>query len=258
VWLGYAGWRQWQQQRMSALILLAGAIMAWVLCGLYLLGWQRNPGHPVSPGMKQSLWSFINVLSLASGHVNTPHRIPYAAAVAVALIVSAVIGVRVVCCRPEERLRAAGLLAVLVGVFCMALAIGHARTWYAETGSFGLHYVLVMSPLLVAAYLIVALYASPRAAPALQGAVFLLLVISAWHNYAPGEKSGHDMKQIVRAIEVEIRAGVPPEQVAKKCLAIHPTPPMVAAGLQSLQQAQMGPYKRHAAFKPDRHHANRR
>ena len=256
-WLAYAGWHQWRHRRSVGALLFLGAVMAWALCGLYLLGWHRNPGHPVSPGVRQSLWSFVNVLSLASGHVNTPHRIFYALAVVVALIVAAAVAVRVVRRFPDERLRATGLLAVLMGVLAMALAIGHARTWYADTASFGLHYVLVMSPMLVAAYLIVALHAPPRAAPALQGAMFLLVAIAAWQDYALGEKSGRDMKQIVRAIEVEIRAGVPPEQVAKKCLAIHPAPTIVAAGLQSLQQAHMGPYKQHAKGKRDIQHPSR-
>jgi hypothetical protein len=264
VWLGYAGLQQWRQRKRVGAVLLAGAVVAWALCGIYLLGWHRNPGHPVSPSVWQSLWSILNVLSLASGHVDTSHRILYALAVVVALVVAAALGVRVVRRQPEERLRATGLLALVVGVFAMALAIGHARTWYAETGSFGIHYVLVMSPLLVAAYLIAAKYAPARAAPVLQTALFTLVAVSAWQNYGPGEKWGAQMRAIVRAIEVDIRAGSPPDAVAKKCLPIHPAPPIVAAGLCSLQQAHMGPYKRgveskHDARDPNRHkHVHRR
>ncbi|HLW67288.1 MAG TPA: glycosyltransferase family 87 protein [Gemmataceae bacterium] len=244
VWLAYAGRHQWRQRRSVGVILLAGAVSAWALCGLYLADWHRNPGHPVSPGWKQSLWSAINVLSLASGHVNTSHRVLYACAVAVAILIALVIALRTIRRRPGERLRTSGILTVLAGLLAMALAIGHARTWYADTASFGIHYVLVMSPLLVATYLIVTLNAPVRVAPLLQASLLTLVAIAAWQNYRPGEKWGGEMRQIVRAIEVEIRAGEPPERVALKCMAIHPSPPIVAAGLRSLQEARMGPYAR--------------
>jgi hypothetical protein len=257
VWLAYAGWHQWRQRRSVGAILLSGAVLAWALCALYLVGWHRNPGHPVSPGWKRTLWSFANVFSLATGHVNTPHRLLYAAAAAIAVVVAGIIVLRAIRRRPEERLRATGLLAVLAGVVCMALAIGHARTWYAETASFGIHYVLVMSPLLVAAYLIAALYAPRQAAPVLQAALFTLVAVSAWQNYGPGEKWGGEMRGIVRGIEVEIRAGLPPERVALKCGAIHPSPSMVAIGLRSLEQAHMGPYKRQPRRNHDGGHSKR-
>src|SRR5262249_35884078 len=69
IWLAYAGWHQRRLRPSSGVILLTGALAAWALCGLYLLGWHRIPGHPVSPGWRQSAWSFANVLSLASGHI---------------------------------------------------------------------------------------------------------------------------------------------------------------------------------------------
>jgi hypothetical protein len=246
VWLAYAGWQQWRQNRTSSVILLAGAMTAWALCGLYLAGWQRNPGHPVSPGWRQSLGSFVQVLSLGSGHFNTPHRLLYAGFVALAVLAAVYFVCRSIRRHPAERLRATGLLATLAAITTMALAIGHARTWYAETGSFGLHYVLVMSPLLGAAYLIFALYSPPRFAALLQASLFALLAVATWQNYTPGEKSGKELRSYLRAIEVDIHAGLPPERVALKCRPIHPSPQIVTEGLRMLQEAGMGPYKTHA------------
>src|SRR5262249_40696967 len=122
IWLAYAGWHQRRLRPSSGVILLTRALAAWALCGLYLLGWHRIPGHPVSPGWRQSAWSFANVLSLASGHISTPHRRLYAVLVALAAGIAMLVVCRAIWQRKEERLRATGLLAVLAAVITMALA----------------------------------------------------------------------------------------------------------------------------------------
>jgi hypothetical protein len=176
--------------------------------------------------------------------VGPAHRRLYAVLVGVAAAVAVLCAGKAIWRQTEERLRASGLLAVLAGTSTMAVAIGHARTWYAESHSFGLHYVLVMSVLLCSAYVIVLRYAPPRLTNGLQALLYLLLLCTAWHNYAPGEKSGRDMRQILRAIEIDIHAGKPSEQVSWKCLPIHPSPKFVAPRLEMLRRTRMGPYKK--------------
>lgn len=71
LWLGYAGWLQWRSRELSdryhGRVLITLALAALLLVPLYFIGYAKNSWAPPSPGLRASLRTGIQFLSMGFG-----------------------------------------------------------------------------------------------------------------------------------------------------------------------------------------------
>jgi hypothetical protein len=149
--------------------------------------------------------------------------------------------------RPEERLRAAGLLAWLAGMFLLAAGIGWGRTIVGPGAGFAARYTLLAAPLLCFFCLVWNAYAFPRWSERLQRLLLLLLCVSATVGAYKGSRYAAEMFVPLQALERDAQAGLPPAVLAVRYSgdrdAWFATPETLSRWLEMLRAARLGPYR---------------
>ncbi len=153
--------------------------------------------------------------------------------------------------RPEERVRAAGLLCFLGGVGALALAIGVGRAFAGPRAGYMGHYMTLATPLLCLLYFQCTLYCQ-RAKIHFQRTLCLLMLGLVAVNVYKGLGYSRYFEQLMRPMEADARVGVAPGELAVRYgdqLAFASTE-VFAARLEMLRRARLGPY-RETAETPD-------
>jgi hypothetical protein len=148
--------------------------------------------------------------------------------------------------RPEERLRAAGLLAWLAGMFLLAAGIGWGRTFLGPDAGFADRYTLLAAPLLCFFCLVWNAYASPRWAERLQRSLLLLLCVTATVGAYKGSRYAAELFLPLQALERDAQAGFPAAALALRYndqYSFFATQEMFARWLERLRAAKLGPYR---------------
>jgi hypothetical protein len=145
---------------------------------------------------------------------------------------------------PEDRLRAAGLLASLAAVCSLLFAIGIGRGYLGLAGGLATRYSVVSMALPFVCYCAWVLYGRGRTGDFVQVLCFTLACVALGMNTLQGMGSGRVRQQAGAPLLQGIRAGLPPGVLARE----HGAPlsddlERVAAGLEMLRRARRGPYR---------------
>ena len=255
-WVGMAQLREARAAHRSSTrgaLLLASAIAAPLLVGVYFIGYVRPWWNPPNPGPLPTLKTTLRFLALAWG---AAARNAYAISiVAIVLVLAATLFVLVRAlarARGAERQRAFGLLSFAGGCGVLALAIGWGRAATDMVSGMPMRYVLFAVPALCATYFIWELYAAESPRRWLEAALCVaMLVLLPWNTEAgfglPGRPGASWRGWYVtgmKSVEQDIRNGVPRLEMASRHreFLMHWDEQKLAAGMRMLHDAHIGPF----------------
>lgn len=257
-WVGVVQLRAARAARESGArgaLLLASAIAAPVLVGVYFIGYVKPWWNPPNPGRLQSLKTTLRFLALAWGAAARNAWTIAILAIVLVLAGTLVVLVRALArARGAERQRAFGLLSFAGGCGVLALAIGWGRAATDMVSGMPMRYVLFAVPALCATYLIWELYAPDAARRALQAALCIaMIVLLPWNTregfglpgrYDIGWRGWYVTG--MNAVEQDIGEGVPRLEMASRHreFLMHWDEQKLAAGMRMLHDAHIGPFSR--------------
>jgi glycosyltransferase involved in cell wall biosynthesis len=164
-WLGLAGLytlrSKERDERRKGWWMVAFATASCLLVAAYFYQYQPPPGQERADSVGKVLLTAAQFLTLSIGP-GALHYWPYSGYGVLALSIATmwILG-RTIVTRPEERLRAAAIVAGFGGIVSMALAAGYGRAGEYDRFGFAMRYVSLPSPILACAFFAFALYASP-------------------------------------------------------------------------------------------------
>jgi hypothetical protein len=257
-WAAASGFAQWRAKRTpsasrNSMLLLASAVVAPLLVGVYFIGYVKPWWNPPNPGRLQTLKTTMRFLALGWGAAARRVWLPASVATIVLLVLTALllfIGFRQA--RGGDRLRALGLVLFAGGCVVLALAIGWGRAANDLVSDMPMRYVLLSVPTLCATYFVWELYAPVRLRRWLQAAFGLTMVALLPRNtfegfglpgrYDVGWRGWYVTG--MTAVEQDLHDGVPRVQMAARHreFLMHWDEAKLAAGMRMLLDAQIGPF----------------
>lgn len=147
--------------------------------------------------------------------------------------------------RPRERVRAAGFLAILGGLGCVALAIGVSRAGMGWTVGFSPRYVMLACPILCVIYLAWLVYGGKRWSRFGPGLLCVGLLVLLPVNNRLGLRWAKEQSKYDQAFLADVRAGVSPSELAERhwnVLSGEITD--MADHIESMRRTGLGIYKR--------------
>lgn len=145
---------------------------------------------------------------------------------------------------PAERLPASGLACFLFGAVLLAVGTGVARGHMAPRACLQYRYMLLAAPLILGLYWVGVRYGPAIRSPRVRlGLAAAMLLLAAWYN-ARGWHAAMGMREPVVELEQAIAAGTTPHEAAARFADILQDPAAsLAAHLEMLRQARLGPYR---------------
>jgi hypothetical protein len=211
-WLAIVGYGLWRapdpDARRAGRWMIAFTLATTALIGIYFIGYESTPSTTHPRNLTALLRGTLNFTSLAIGPA-TQRLWPYSVAlVTVVCAITTVLLVRAWRARPDERIRASGLLACIGCVATMALSVGWGRNDPQPLTGIALRYVSLPSSLLCAAYFAWELYAAPRTARVVQYALCALMAALFVSNSQYGVEYGEQRRQADEEIRSDVAAGL--------------------------------------------------
>jgi hypothetical protein len=234
------------------------AVLAALLVGLYFVDYTNSPGtaggQPVSEvSLKTSLETSIQVLSISLGPAARPYWRVAGSAVLTLWLLSIAVLVVALLKKPQERLRALGLLSFISAAGSLVLIIGLARAGLGEEYIFSGHYQNMVLPALCCAYFIWIVYGTSTLKSIIQVSLFAAACLFFLPNLYYGLGVARHFGNIGKALDQDIRAGVPPFMLAERQIAfLNPATDDakgIALALRQMRQAGM-PQFRHMTPDP--------
>lgn len=247
LWLMFAGGSRLQKPggRRIAVGLLIAAMATFALVLLYLYGWQGPLRRGVTPSAFDVMRVTAQFFSTAPGPAVRPIW-PIAAIVLLGLsLVTALLLGRAIWQR-DDRVRALGLLALLVGFAGLTLAVGWGRAHLIGDVGLANRYVTLTAPLLVLLYCAWELYLPAIRARWLQGLLFAAFVAMLVPNVLHGLNHGREYRIRALAVEYDARAGVPTLDLVRRHGRILCSPAneaVMVEVLDMLRRRRLGPYE---------------
>jgi hypothetical protein len=260
-WAAWVGLTQLRAARAAdesparGTLLVASAIIAPVLVGVYFIGYVKPWWNPPNPGRLQSLKTTLRFLALAWG--GAARDAWTLAIVAIVVVLAVTMGVLLLAfarARGAERQRAFGLVSFAGGCAVLAGAIGWGRAANDVVSGLPMRYVLFALPALCATYFIWELY-GPVASRgwvqrALCAAMIALLPFNTREGF--GVPGRYDIGWRgwyvtgMRSVEKDIDDGVPRLEMASRHreFLMHWDEQKLAAGMRMLHDARIGPFAR--------------
>ena len=260
-WAAWVGMSQFRAARVDnsspvrSALLLASAIAAPLLVGVYFIGYVKPWWNPPNPGRLQTLKTTLRFLALAWGAAARNAWTIAIIAIVLVLAATMLLLVRALArARGAERQRAFGLLSFAGGCAVLALAIGWGRAATDMVSGMPMRYVLFAVPALCAAYFIWELYASEAPRRWLESALCVaMLVLLPWNTregfglpgrYDIGWRGWYVTG--MNAVEQDLRNGMPRLEMASRHreFLMHWDENKLAAGMRMLHDAHIGPFSR--------------
>jgi len=247
-WLGYTAWsarRDDSDARSGRAVSAAAAGMAIVLCIVYFIGYQSSPWNQPSPGPGASLATAGKFLALSLGPA-AAYGWVVCGGVSLLILGAALWCLGISSRERPERLRVLGLMAFLAAALVLALAVGWGRAGRAAaTGRMPTRYVLLAGPGLCAAYFVFLLYGrswSQRLTTSLALIVALMFPLNTRIGWQRRAWFGAGFS----AFERDLEAGTPGSLLAHRHypFLLHWDESLMAASLQQLHEARIGPFAR--------------
>jgi hypothetical protein len=230
--------------RTARRVLACFALATVVVAGLYFreLGVTVGRATGASPGA--SLRTLSELLGASLGPAGARTWPWSALAVSVLLLGTVWWLVRAVLRPSPDRDRAAGLLACVASATGLVVVVTLGRSVFGPGIGFQPRYMILVFPLLAAAYYTWGLYAPAVAGRFVQTALFAVAAGCLWFNWADGREYARIRRQASDAFMAELQAGQETRRlVAKYWTAIYPARAPLLARMRMLKRAGHGPYQ---------------
>jgi len=250
---GYLGWRGLRGgnavARRNGLFMLAAAVGACLVAGLYMLGYhgithqqplQTNPISMVVAAVECASTS-LGALGIRAWPLS---GIGIAGLTAMTLAVLAAAWRK----RPEDRDRLVALLLALGAAWLLAAMIGFGRGVHGANAG---RYSLLTLPILATTYVIWALYGSAALGRLVQMGLFAAMCAFSTYHVSLGLEEAKERRQATERMAADIEAGIPMtglvgRQMPYWCWAEEP----LRSGLTALHDARVGIFARIQADPP--------
>lgn len=249
-WLLYAALRRWLARRTAphalrdAALLCLMALALFGFAAFYFVGLARPAHHATPPG----LWAaFCTALEFMTNTVGKFGKETWPVSGVVFFFVCVTSGLQLLRAfwgRPEERLRAAGLLAWSAGILLLAAGLGYGRAFMGSKIGFTDRYMTLVAPYLALVYLQTILYSVPLAQRRTQDVWSLLLAALTLFGFYKTPQALADYESVA-SLQADMRLGIPPESLAVRYaqhLAVAPVEVFIRR-LEMLRDARIGPYR---------------
>ena len=251
IWLCYRGGLYWRSPselhgRRDCWLVMGPAVLAVLLVGFYFVDYANPPGTaaglPVPEvSLKASLEASLQVLSISLGPAVKPYwRLAGSALLTLWLLGMAVLLVSLLK-EPQERLRDLGLLLFVGAAGSLVLIVGWARAGLGDEYFFSGVYLNMALPALCCAYFIWILHGTSTLKSLIQVCLFAAACLLFLPNLYYGLGFARYFGTIGKALDHDIRAGVPPFILAERHIAfLNPATDDVqgiAVALRQMQQA---------------------
>jgi hypothetical protein len=216
----------------------------------YFSGYVTPGHHPPAPSIAAAASTMLEFLSLAicpnAGEYWRAAGLLISLLVAVTLLRLAVIAVR----EPDDRLRASGLMAILLSMLSVAAAVGLSRSGLGPNAGLGARYVTLTAPLLGVLYMAWLAYGPVPARRGIHVVLLALVCLTVPSSTALGLRYGRDARVSERRVERCVRDGAPASEVLKRaCPALFPDPALAHEFFKMLKAARIGAF---GSFNEDR------
>lgn len=250
LWFGLAAFTEPRSPRAwwtGRRVLLLGASAATVMIvGLYFVGYESEASSPATrPTAGEMLRTAIEFLANVLGPVHGPgdDRVEVWQLLVIPILAAGLsaAGFCLAALRkPEERLRALGLLFVQGTVVVLALALGRGR---AEYGGFVSRYVILAAPALYATYFAWVLYGPASVRPVLQAALCLLVAVATAFNVREARTFGESRQHLDQSFLADLQGGQPVHYLARHYTRAYTGVLDQEAFITYLRQLRDGPYR---------------
>jgi hypothetical protein len=247
-WLfGYVAWGWWSGREPGGMARSIGAISLMVssaVVALYFNGYARPPYHPPSPSIAALTITTLECLSLAVFPGASSFWLPTGLFVASLIVGTLWLVVTAGLREPEERLRASGLIAVILSLLSVATAVGLSRSGLGPSSGLYSRYVTLTAPLIGVLYLAWLVYGLTLTRWLVHGCLLAILCMTLPANTKYGLKFGGRSRVSQLRVERALRGGISIPGLADKSLhGIYPDATYVRENLDMLRTARMGPFK---------------
>jgi hypothetical protein len=247
-WFAYAAW--WRRRtdtrdgQREAVLLLAAIGVTVVLACLYFVGYQPQQTVPAVPRTWENVGvTAIQVLSLALGAGGRELWAGLGSVVAAACVLTACALGYIAAKRPDERLRATGILACLVATCLLAAGVGYGRATIGPGAGLPARYALLMAPALICIVLTAIIYGGSLVGPIVQALVFGAACAMIIPNAALGLEYGQFRAALADAVLADIESGVPPAALAQRYWRkLSPDYRALDQGFALLSATKQGPF----------------
>jgi hypothetical protein len=253
LWFGYGGVLHWRTAtsagRRDSIILIAFAVAAATIVGLYFIGYSKVPYHPSTHNPPEMLRTAVQFLTMGFGPgivgLSFENRLPmpFWKIVCVAVVgLFLVTGWMLVTTwrkQSTERGRAAGLFLFLAAMALLGLAIGMGRN------GFEIRYVTLSVPAVCAMYFAWCIYGTPRLQRLIRTLLFATAVVVLVPNTMWGLRYARDLRSNLGAFEADMVAGTPPYQLIQRYGGkyLHPHQLIVTDYMPFLRDSKVGAFR---------------
>lgn len=250
VWLLYAALRRFVARRETphalrdASLMIVMALALFGLAAFYFMGLARPAHHAAPPGLWAAFCTALEFMTNTLGKLGRETWPVSGVVFFFVCLLSVLQSLRAFWGRPEERLRAAGLLAWSAGIFLLAAGLGYGRAFMGGKIGFTDRYMTLVAPYLALLYLQTILYSAPLTQRRTQTVWCLLLAALTLLGFYKAPQALVDYES-VPSLQADMRLGIPPESLAlryAKHLAVAP-PAVFIRRLETLRDARIGPYR---------------
>ncbi len=247
VWIaGYVAWDWWARRPLGRAGRTVG-VVALMLCSavtaLFFSGYVSPPYHPPAPSLGAFAATTLQYLSLAIAP-NAPKHWEMAGLFVVFLIVATlVLLVKVALHAPDERVRAAGMIAILMAMCTTACAVGYTRSALGSSVGLATRYVTITAPLLGAIYFAWLAHGGAVVRRGVHVVLFVLVCMAVRDSAANGLRNGAKIWNAERRVEQNLIARLPADEVVRHaCRYIHSNQSTVREGFGMLKRAGLGAF----------------
>lgn len=244
-----AGWELRKARPREGITVIAAGFLGLGLLFLYFVGYQRPPGHPVSPSVGATLEGTLQVMSLGFGSGSKAFWPASGYLIAALTVATAFVLLRA----REERPRAIRAVLFLAGMICMAGGIAWARVAVYPEGLFVPRYATLAAPLLCCIYLAWEVVKRPQVVQFVQMVLFFVAAVLLVRNAEDGRYGASVLQQYRHAAFIDVQDGMPlPEVAARHCGTLYICgTDTLARRMQMLRDKRIGPFALPSALLSD-------
>jgi hypothetical protein len=241
--LGLAAlWLARSAPRFARVYIALTVAASWVITAAYFRNYASPEEHPHSAGVVASSRIALEVLSLGWGWVGQmtwPASGLLMATFVFATAVLILVSVRV---QPEDRERLLAFAAVAAGTITLALGIGWGRSGFGPLAGFAVRYGILMLPLMAAGYLVWVRNGGRLCGSLVPMAMFTMSCLFLTQHCRTGLAEGRESAAAMTAFADDLRAGMSPDELARKHPKLYPHADRFAARIRVLQSGEIPRY----------------
>ena len=248
LWLiGYLACGWWSEQQPGGVVRTIGMVVLMAcsaIVAMYLSGFVMTDHHLRARSVLAAAFTTLECLSLVLCPNIEKYWVVAGLLIALSIVATLLLLARAGLREPRERLRAFGLIAVILSILDIAFSVGLSRSGLGPGPGRANRYITLMTPLLGALYVAWLTYSPGLARRWLPIGLLALVGLSYPSNAFHGVRVGEQHRRDERRVERNLRDRVPgSEWIGRACPVLFPDPVILYEQFKVLKAARFGLFK---------------